>query len=157
MSGATTAVVVGAAIGAGTAMYMGDKQASAQKESQKQAQQSALVQQQQQEMLAAHQAAQARDESERLIQEYQNQTTAYNDQTAVMSQQLQQQTKAHSEQLSLMQQEANRVSQKRPGTQSALAAVGAASRAGQSGTMLTGPQGVDPSTMSLGRATLLGQ
>ena len=51
----------------------------------------------------------------------------------------------------------NRINQKRPDTVAILAANAQAGKGGQAGTMLTGPQGVDPSTLQLGKNTLLGQ
>ncbi|CCJ51971.1 Uncharacterised protein [Mycobacteroides abscessus subsp. abscessus] len=55
------------------------------------------------------------------------------------------------------QQAMNRANQKQPDAQRALSAIGGAARAGQSGTMLTGPQGVDQAALTLGKSTLLGQ
>ena len=52
---------------------------------------------------------------------------------------------------------ANKANQKRPDTSAILSAAQAAGKAGASGTMLTGPSGVDPSALSLGKTTLLGQ
>lgn len=49
---------------------------------------------------------------------------------------------------------ANRANQKSADTTGALNAARQAS--GSSGTMLTGPQGVDPSALSLGKTSLLG-
>lgn len=54
-------------------------------------------------------------------------------------------------------QDFNRANQKKPDTIGALSAAQQAGKAGASGTMLTGPQGVDPSALSLGKNTLLGQ
>ena len=54
-------------------------------------------------------------------------------------------------------QDANRLNQKKPDTAGILAAASQAGKGGVAGTMLTSPQGVDPSTLSLGKATLLGQ
>lgn len=51
----------------------------------------------------------------------------------------------------------NKANQKRPDVTSILDAAAQSGRAGVSGTMLTGAQGVDPNNMSLGRSTLLGQ
>jgi hypothetical protein len=51
----------------------------------------------------------------------------------------------------------NRANQKRPNTGRILDEAQQAGRAGASGTMLTGPLGVDPSSLKLGRSTLLGQ
>ena len=51
----------------------------------------------------------------------------------------------------------NRANQKSPDSKSALSAARQAGKAGASGTMLTGSQGVDPNSLSLGKNTLLGQ
>lgn len=53
------------------------------------------------------------------------------------------------------QQAANRENQKAPDAEALLKA--AQGKAGASGTMLTGPQGVDPTALALGKNTLLGQ
>lgn len=50
----------------------------------------------------------------------------------------------------------NRANQKRADTGAALDAASQSGKAGASGTMLTGPQGVDPNTLNLGKSTLLG-
>lgn len=50
----------------------------------------------------------------------------------------------------------NRANQKRPNTNDILSAAQQAARGGMGGTMLTGPQGVNPGEMSLGKSTLLG-
>lgn len=50
----------------------------------------------------------------------------------------------------------NRATQKRPNTAGILASAQQAGKSGASGTMLTGPQGVDPAALTLGRNTLLG-
>ena len=50
----------------------------------------------------------------------------------------------------------NRVNQKRPNVAAMMGANAAAASGGVGSTMLTGPQGVDTSTMRLGRTTLLG-
>lgn len=51
----------------------------------------------------------------------------------------------------------NAANQKRPNTSEILDAANQAGRAGVSGTMLTGTNGVDPNQLALGRSTLLGQ
>ncbi len=51
----------------------------------------------------------------------------------------------------------NKANQKRPNVQGVLDSATQAGKAGASGTMLTGPQGVDPNTLNLGKSTLLGQ
>jgi hypothetical protein len=54
-------------------------------------------------------------------------------------------------------QATNRANQKKPDTGAILDAATQAGRGGTSGTMLTGAQGVDPATLTLGRNTLLGK
>ena len=51
----------------------------------------------------------------------------------------------------------NRANQKQPDSSAILSAAQQAGKAGASGTMLTGPQGVDPNALNLGKNTLLGQ
>jgi hypothetical protein len=53
-------------------------------------------------------------------------------------------------------QDFNRANQKKPDTSAILSAAQQAGKGGQSGTMLTGAQGVDPSALTLGKSTLLG-
>ena len=60
-------------------------------------------------------------------------------------------------QAQLAEQDLNRANQKSPDVGALLSANQQQSLSGQSGTMLTGSQGVDPNSLSLGRATLLGQ
>lgn len=55
------------------------------------------------------------------------------------------------------EEDMNRANQKSPDTSALLSAAQQAGKAGISGTMLTGPQGIDPSTLMLGKSTLLGQ
>lgn len=50
----------------------------------------------------------------------------------------------------------NRANAKAPDSAASMASAMLAGRAGQSGTMLTGPQGVDPNLLTLGKNTLLG-
>lgn len=50
----------------------------------------------------------------------------------------------------------NKANQKKPDTNAILDAVMQAGKSGASGTMLTGPQGVDPNALALGKTTLLG-
>lgn len=51
----------------------------------------------------------------------------------------------------------NRANQKTADTVGALSSAQQSGKAGASGTMLTGPQGIDPNVLSLGKSTLLGQ
>ncbi len=54
------------------------------------------------------------------------------------------------------QQATNRANQKKPDTAGILDAASQSGKAGASGTMLTGPQGIDPAALNLGKNTLLG-
>jgi uncharacterized protein HemX len=68
------------------------------------------------------------------------------------------QAKANADkQANLAEQDMNRANQKQPDTNALLSAAQQSGRAGASGTMLTGPAGIDPSSLSLGKSTLLGQ
>lgn len=51
----------------------------------------------------------------------------------------------------------NRANQKRADTMSILDSAAQAGRSGASSTMLTGPQGIDPAALTLGKNSLLGQ
>lgn len=53
-------------------------------------------------------------------------------------------------------QDFNRANQKKPDTSGVLSEAQQAGKGGASGTMLTGPQGVDPNSLTLGKSTLLG-
>ena len=53
-------------------------------------------------------------------------------------------------------EETNRANQKRPNANAILAAAQQAAKGGMGSTMLTGPQGVSSSELSLGKSTLLG-
>lgn len=50
----------------------------------------------------------------------------------------------------------NRANQKQPDTSAILSAASQAGRGGESGTLLTGPAGVQPGALQLGKNTLLG-
>ena len=50
----------------------------------------------------------------------------------------------------------NRANQKRPNANAILASARQAARGGMGSTLLTGPQGVNPGELSLGKSTLLG-
>ena len=55
------------------------------------------------------------------------------------------------------EEDMRRQNQKQPDTNALLSAAQQGGKAGASGTMLTGPQGVDPNSLALGKSTLLGQ
>lgn len=59
-------------------------------------------------------------------------------------------------QSALQDQAINRANPKQPNTAAAQSSMQQGAKGGPSGTMLTGPAGVDPSTLSLGKSTLLG-
>lgn len=70
----------------------------------------------------------------------------------------QRQALAQSQQAAAAADEANnKANQKRPDAAGALASAMLSGKGGASGTMLTGPSGVDPSALTLGKSTLLGQ
>lgn len=55
------------------------------------------------------------------------------------------------------EQEMARANAKKPDVSAIMAAAQEASRTGAASTMLTGPQGVDPNALQLGRTSLLGE
>lgn len=61
------------------------------------------------------------------------------------------------DQANATEQANNRANQKRPDVAGALSSALMSGKAGASGTMLTGPGGVDPNSLQLGKSTLLGQ
>ncbi len=68
-----------------------------------------------------------------------------------------QQAQANAEkQATAADQAMNRANQKKPDTSAILSAAGQAGKAGESGTMLTGPMGVNANQLNLGKSTLLG-
>ena len=68
----------------------------------------------------------------------------------------QQQADEVAKQTSLLDKQ-SKSTQRNPDTAGILSAASQAGKAGASGTMLTGPLGVDPNALSLGKNTLLGQ
>lgn len=50
----------------------------------------------------------------------------------------------------------NKANARSPDVSAMMGAAGRASAGGQAGTLLTGPQGLDPTRLTLGKATLLG-
>jgi hypothetical protein len=55
-----------------------------------------------------------------------------------------------------LEQQMNAANKKKPNTNALLSNAAQNARAGQSGTMLTGSQGIDPAALTLGKTTLLG-
>ncbi|HEX7386252.1 MAG TPA: hypothetical protein VF285_03115 [Castellaniella sp.] len=68
-----------------------------------------------------------------------------------------QQAAAADKQAQQAEEGVNRANQKKPDVMGILSAAQQAGKAGAAGTMLTGPQGIDPSALQLGKNTLLGQ
>ena len=56
----------------------------------------------------------------------------------------------------MQQQQINKANAKRPDVAAMLSGNEQSAKGGASGTMLTGPQGVDPNALNLGKNTLLG-
>ena len=78
-------------------------------------------------------------------------------QQASDAQKMRDQTAANAKKTELQADMANnKANQKSPDTSAILDAQTQAGKAGVSGTMLTGPGGVNPSALSLGKSTLLG-
>jgi len=69
----------------------------------------------------------------------------------------QQAKEASAKQADAADQANNRANAKTPDIAAMLSANQGAAKGGASGTMLTGPQGLDPTQLQLGRSTLLGQ
>ena len=84
--------------------------------------------------------------------------SAYNaDQSRHLANQANDQAKANAKKAQQQADEANnRANGKSPNTNALLGANMLAAKGGQSGTMLTGPSGIDPSTLTLGKSSLLG-
>ncbi|TAN29581.1 MAG: hypothetical protein EPN31_06235 [Castellaniella sp.] len=131
MSAATAIAATAAVLGAGYNIYSGERAASAQKDAQQQAEQQ--VQQQAQADQATAKIAE---------QQAQTQNEAIQAQTANAQQ--------------TAQQQLNAANPQRPNTSAMLSAIQQAAQGGNGGTMLTGPQGVQPGALTLGKSTLLG-
>lgn len=135
MSGAALAVAaVAAVVGTGYAIHSGEQQKAAQSKAQEQAKQA-----------AAEQAKIAREAAAK-------QEEAANAQNAIAKSQLDLAKKNAQQQ----EEQINRANAKSPDIAGMLSANQNAAKGGQSGTMLTGPQGVDPNSLNLGKNTLLG-
>ena len=84
---------------------------------------------------------------------------ANNEQQKALEQQQQAQTKAQATaeaQAKSSEEAVNRASSKMPDTASIMSSAQQAASGGVGGTMLTGPSGIDPNSLSLGKKTLLG-
>ena len=138
--GATAAWIAAGAAAAGTAASI-DQAKGAQH------QQRLAAEQQQKQMEEAQrmQEAELRAQQSMNAQNLAQASAAAAESKALMDKQL----KASDEAM-------NKASQKRPNTSRIVDEASQAGRAGASGTMLTGSQGVDPGALQLGRSTLLG-
>ena len=152
MSGAATIAAVAAVASVGVAAYstIEQKKANARaREQQEEAinnQRIAQEQQQQQaEQQMAQQQAQASQEMAAATQSFQATQAQFEKQNTLQQ-----------NQLKTAEESSNKYSAKRPNSTAMLAATEQAAKSGASGTMLTGPQGIDPNALSLSKNTLLG-
>jgi len=122
-----------------------ENQRAAQAAQQAQAEQAMQQQQQQAADSMAAQQAQA-----------DQQMAAAQASFAATQSQFEKQMQMQQNQLKTAEENANKGNAKRPNSTAMMAATEQAAKAGASGTMLTGPQGVDPSALSLSKNTLLG-
>lgn len=118
--------------------------------------------------LAAEQNTRALEEADRLAREEREMTERINKQNleaqraaqaaslAAAAKQAAESRALMDKQLKAAEEATNRAAQKRPNTSSILSEAEQAGKAGVSGTMLTGPQGVSNDQLTLGRSTLLG-
>lgn len=141
MSGAATIAAVAAVASVGVSAYSTIKQQQANGRAREQQEESLR---QQQEAITAQQA--------QAEQQMAMQQDASNKQLSIAEQSL----KQTDSQLKTAEQSANKFNAKRPDSTAMLSAAEQAAKAGASGTMLTGPQGVDPASLSLSKNTLLG-
>ena len=166
MSGITTATAImiaagtSAAIAGGTALYTGNQQRIAATRAADQAQEGQVQQQilaqqalEQQQATDAANLAQQQSASDASVAA---QTKASEASIQVQKQAIDSTNSASAAQLALQQQAMNRQNQKTPDVGAMLSANAQQAKGGQSGTMLTGPTGVDASSLSLGKNTLLG-
>lgn len=141
MSGAATIAAVAAVAGVGVSAYSTIKQQQANSRAREQQEESLR---QQQEAITAQQA---QAEQQMALQQ-----EASTKQLSIAEQSL----KQTDSQLKTAEQSANKFNAKRPDSTAMLSQTEQAAKAGASGTMLTGPQGVDPASLSLSKNTLLG-
>lgn len=152
MSGATTAtwIMAGAAAAGAAATYDAQKSAKHQAKVQEE-----LQAKQMEEANAI--AAKEREMTERINQQnLEAQRSAQAASLAAAAKQAADSKALMDKQLKAADEATNRAAQKRPNTSSILSEAEQAGKAGVSGTMLTGPQGVSNDQLTLGRSTLLG-
>ena len=163
MSAATTIAAIAAVASVGVSAYSIDQQGKA----------NSAARRQQDDALNNQRAAQAAQQTQAEQAMQQQQPQAAESMAAQQSQadqqmqaamasfsatqsQFEKQMQMQQNQLKTAEESANKGNAKRPNSTAMMAATEQAAKAGASGTMLTGPQGVDPSTLSLSRNTLLG-
>jgi hypothetical protein len=113
---------------------------------------------------AQHQARLRAEEQQRQLDEQARiqeetlaaQAAAQEQNMALAEEQMMQQQQLMDKQLKAGEESLNRANQKTPNTSRIVDQATQAGRAGASGTMLTGAAGVDPTTLQLGKSTLLG-
>lgn len=152
MSGAATIAAIAAVATVAVSAYSVDQQSKANADAKKQ-QQKAIEQQQ------AAQEAQQRQAAEAMALEQQRAAEAMRAQEAQAAAQLamaERNITQQEVQLKTAEQSANKANAKRPDASAMMAAAEQSAKAGASGTMLTGPQGIDPNALSLSKNTLLG-
>lgn len=163
MSGATTAtyLMAGAALAGTAATIDANKQASHQAKLQQQQQADQLAEAgriAEQERLAAERLQKQQLDAQRRLQaaNLAAQQKAHAESLAAAEKQAAESKTLMDKQLKAADENMNRATQKRPNTSSILSEAEQAGKAGVSGTMLTGPSGIDPSELKLGKTTLLG-
>lgn len=176
MSGVTAMGVLAGAAAVGTAysVVQGEKAEDAQKDAMRQQQSQADAALKAQESAQAQQLSQANEALKVQQSAYaaqlamqQEAMLSQQSQSAAMIQTIQQQAtaqeRAMANQLALQkqnfaqqEQQINRANQRSPDSSAILSGNQRAARGGQSGTMLTGVQGIDPNKLALGKNTLLG-
>lgn len=148
MSWIVSSVLVGANL---IASYDANKSAKHQAAAQADLQRWQL--QQQQNLAAMEMAETARLQEQQIAAQRQMQSASL----AAAERQAAESKAQMDKQLKAAEEAANRANMKRPNTARIVAEASQAGRSGASGTMLTGPQGVDTSMLTLGRNSLLGQ
>lgn len=152
MSGGTTATwLLGAAAAAGTAATIdANKSAQHQQRVQRRINQENIDE-------ATRLETQKLEQADRLAKEQLGAQARAQSASIAQAQRAQAESKAMMDkQLKAADESLNRASQKRPNTARIVDEASQAGKAGASGTMLTGPTGVDSGSLQLGRSTLLG-
>lgn len=171
---AISAIAAAAVVGTGYSIVAGQQAADAQSEAMAQQQaQFEAAQKAQQEAQAAQlaQSQKALDDQKAAydaqIKAYQESLAQQKTQSDALLKQSEQQAAAQQSALgaqlkqsqqafNLQTEQINRANQKKPDTAAIISSAKQSAAGGQSGTLLTGPQGIDTSQLTLGRTSLLG-